>query len=240
MKKSLTNFFKIFIYPVLEYFILILLLMFLLHLGNWQLHRAKQKEQLLHQYQTMQALNPTTWTSSNKNPQPFQPLIIHGKALDKFFYLDNQFYQHQIGFDVFIPVLLDDDSIVMVDEGWLKANPQRNELPRPYLLPSNSWQGQVYYPAKSSIKLGKMVDNQQGQIYVIESVDFVELQKILKHPVHPWVLRLAPEAQGMYKRDWQVVNLLPNRHRAYALQWYTMAFVVGIIFLWRIIKHAKK
>ena len=212
----------------------------LMKLGFWQLHRAHHKQEILTQHHRMHANKAIKWSSNSQAPQAFQAIMVEGVPLNVWFYLDNQFYQHQIGFDLILPVLQENGSIILVDYGWVKANPNRAELPNVEVLPQKKWLGTVYYPSQSSVALGKMLDHQQGNRYVIESYDFVEMQKILGHSVHNWVLRLKLEQNTTFKREWPVVNLLPERHKAYALQWFTMALVVGIILLWRIIKYAKQ
>lgn len=239
MKMSLTNFRKTFIY--LEYVIYSILLLLLMQLGLWQLHRADEKQAILKQYHQMMKRPEKIWQAGDIEPMAFQRILVEGSTLPLRFYLDNQFYEHRIGYDVLIPVQLADDSILLVDAGWVLASTDRQVLPRlKSALKKNNWRGQVYVPPMHPIQLGRFVDHQQNQLYVIESLDFSELEKILKHPIHHWVLRLNPENNSVFQRKWQIINVAPQRHKAYALQWFTMALVVVVIFLWRVIHHAKK
>jgi surfeit locus 1 family protein len=240
MTKSLTNFIKIFIYPFIEYLILMLMFFGLMKLGHWQLFRAHQKEAILQQYQMMQNKKPQVWTIKNKAPKSYQAILLNGCLLKTMFYLDNQFNQHQIGFNVLVPLEMPDGTLIMLDLGWVPAGNDRNNLPMPDIPSQTNWQGRVYYPPQAPIQLGQFVDHQQGQIYVIESLNFKELEKILGAHLQNWVLRLSPSSDTKMKRDWPVVTVMPQRHYAYALQWFVMAAVVGIIFLWRVYKNAKK
>lgn len=238
MKNSLTNFRKIFTY--LELGIYTLLLVILLQLGIWQLHRANEKKMILHEYQKRARQAELLWDAGKIKPAVFQKVVVQGKQSHLRFYLDNQFFNHHLGYDVLFPLQLKDDSILLVDAGWVMATANRQDLPMIPIHPKKYWAGQVYYPATHPIQLGRLIDHQQNQIYVIESIDFAGLEKILKHPIHPWVLRLNPEDSGKYQRNWQIINMTPERHQAYALQWFTMALVVGVIFLWRVIQYAKQ
>lgn len=54
----------------------------------------------------------------------------------------------------------------------------------------------------------------------------------------PWVIRLAPEVQGGYLRDWKRradMRMTPERHRAYAFQWAALAvaWCVCCFYAWR-------
>lgn len=238
MKMSLTNFRKTFIY--LEYVIYSILLVLLIQLGFWQCHRADEKQSILKQYHQMIKRPELMWKSGDFEPEAFQKVSVKGTLLQSRFYLDNQFFEHRIGYDVLFPVQLKDDSILMVDAGWVMASAQRQILPRPEINAQKIWEGQVYVPSTHPIQLGSFIDHQQNQIYVIEFIDFAELEKILKHPIHHWVLRLNPETDNVFQRKWPIINVAPQRHKAYALQWFGMALVVGVIFLWRVIHHAKK
>jgi surfeit locus 1 family protein len=240
MTKSLTNFIKIFIYPFIEYLILVLMFFGLMKLGDWQLFRAQQKEEILQQYQRMQVQSPQAWKAKDPKPNAYQAVSVKGQRVNTIFYLDNQFYQHQIGFNVFVPVKMSDGSLLLVDLGWLPAGQDRNSLPIIDAPLQTQWQGRVYYPPQQNIQLGQIVDHQQGQSYVIESLNFEELEKMMGASLQKWVLRLNPSSDTQMKREWPVVTVKPERHRAYALQWFVMAGVIGIILIWRGYKNAKK
>jgi surfeit locus 1 family protein len=240
MNKSLTNFVKTFIYPFIEYLILVVFVLALIELGQWQLFRAKQKQDILKHYQMMQNQSIINWSAKEKAPHAYQRVRIKGQALKKIFYLDNQFYQHQIGFNGLVAVETDDGATIMVDLGWIPAGVERHDLPFVDVPNQQEWIGTVYYPPTNCLQLGQTVDFQQAQMSVIESICFVDLEKILDRHLQLWVLRLNPSSDSQMIRKWPLVNVMPERHRAYALQWFVMAFVVGIILLWRVFKYAKK
>jgi surfeit locus 1 family protein len=37
-------------------------------------------------------------------------------------------------------------------------------------------------------------------------------------------------------QEWKLVSVHPERHYAYALQWFSMATVIFLILIWRIIR----
>ena len=75
-------------------------------LGIWQLHRYTYKKQLLSTYQ-----NRLTVT-------------VKGEYLNALtIWLQNQFYQGQVGFDVLTPLQIKGEKkLLLVDRGWIKAN----------------------------------------------------------------------------------------------------------------------
>jgi cytochrome oxidase assembly protein ShyY1 len=71
----------------------------------------------------------------------------------------------------------------------------------------------------------------------VQSVSSPALQALLSaglsEPLFPWELRLAPDQPGGFRRDWPVVNVSPEKHRGYALQWFTMAAALLLLFVFR-------
>ena len=49
----------------------------------------------------------------------------------------------------------------------------------------------------------------------------------------PYPVRIDDGQPGALAVDWQIVNVSPAKHRGYAVQWFTMAAVLAIIFLMR-------
>ncbi|WP_019216188.1 SURF1 family cytochrome oxidase biogenesis protein [Legionella tunisiensis] len=49
--------------------------------------------------------------------------------------------------------------------------------------------------------------------------------------VYPFIIRLDKSEADSYVREWAVVAMPPERHYAYALQWFAIAFVILILFI---------
>ena len=47
----------------------------------------------------------------------------------------------------------------------------------------------------------------------------------------PFVVRLAADQPGALRVDWQVINMQPEKHIAYAVQWFGMALALVIMSL---------
>jgi cytochrome oxidase assembly protein ShyY1 len=48
----------------------------------------------------------------------------------------------------------------------------------------------------------------------------------------PYVIRLAEGAPGVFIRDWPVISTTPEKHRAYAVQWFAMAAMLLGLYLY--------
>jgi surfeit locus 1 family protein len=121
--------------------------------------------------------------------------------------------------------------------GWIASLQNRQQLPHVNIdMQQVKWQGTAYYPQLSSLDLGQFVDLHQGQLYRIERLNMKNVSKVLNQHVYPWVLRLSADQPKELKREWSLIAVSPQRHHAYALQWFLMALIVFIIILWRIVK----
>lgn len=233
---SVTNLKKNFIFS-LEFIVLILVLSILLGLGFWQLHRSQEKKMILLTVATQSNVLVVEWNVTKPAPQNFLKLRVSGQLLKQVFYLDNQFYQHQLGYHILVPIELDNRTILLLDQGWIPLGDNRARLPEIIQDSSKFWEGAVYYPQLSKVNLGQFLDRKDGLKYVVETLNTKEISKILGKKVLPWVLRNHSTEVSPYIRKWDVVTVSPQRHLAYASQWFVMALIVLIILIWRIVKR---
>ena len=144
-------------------------------------------------------------------------------------------YQHQIGYEVIEPVVLSPhEPLLLVSRGWVKASQDRQKLPsiespHGYII----LHGNTYFPSQSLFLLGYNWDKNAKQAWPkrIEKIDFSTIEKWLGKPVYPFILRLSANEPYGFVRDWPIVSMPPERHTAYAVQWFAMAITVCIIFL---------
>jgi surfeit locus 1 family protein len=220
----------------LEFIILFLVMIILLNLGFWQLHRAEEKKMLLRSVRIQGKADAIKWSIDNNKPDNFQKIKVFGTQLTEVFYLDNKFYKHQPGYNIITPVILKNKQVLLIDQGWIPRGEDRKSLPVLKKEYSNLWIGQVYYPQVSKIDLGQFLDYKTGRYFVIETLNLKEIEKILGRKVLPWVLRNTANHDSFYIRQWEVVAVSPERHLAYATQWFAMALIVLMILIWRLYK----
>lgn len=209
-------------------------------LGLWQLERAHEKEAMLAHYAAMEKAQPISFTGNL--PEQYQKIYFQGHYDPRIiFLLDNQFYHHQLGYEVIEPFILNNQHIILVSRGWIKAPTDRNESPV-ITIPTGLREisGTVYFPSKSHLTQALMEDKSwpdaHYQITRIEYIDIQRLQERLHATVYPFIVRLSPTEPNGFVRDWSLVSMPPERHKGYAIQWFAMAlvaFIIGGIFLYR-------
>jgi cytochrome oxidase assembly protein ShyY1 len=222
----------------------LLLLPLLLSLGFWQLERAEEKRQLESLFAQRQASAALAieeiWHRADVR---YQPVRLQGHYInDKQLLLDNRIYQGQFGYEVITPFLLSSgDKVILVNRGWLAADRSRRSLPG--ITPIDGpveLIAEVYVPSSEMMLLGD--EQSEGWPRIVQSVNVASVAASFEQTLFPYTARLKDFSPGHYQPNWVVVNLQPEKHTAYAVQWFTMsATLLLIAFLantnfWALIK----
>ncbi len=203
-----------------------------IRLGFWQIQRADEKKEMI-AAETASALKPPlNWSASHKLPAQYQKIFIHGHYLPHVFLLDNQHHNHQFGYDVLSPLQLANGELVMVDRGWILGDSTRQTVPE-IESPQEiiKLQGNVYYPSEKQWILGPLLEEKKNNVTIVERMDAKLISQILQKKVYPFIIRLDKQDAYGFVREWAIVSMPPERHLAYALQWFVMALIILIIFV---------
>ncbi|CEG58071.1 SURF1 family protein [Legionella fallonii] len=203
-----------------------------IRLGFWQIQRSDEKARMVAAEAVLAKQQPISWDFSQKEPMQYQRLKLQGNYLAPIFLLDNQHHQHQFGYDVLSPLLLADGSVVMVDRGWVQGDSTRRSFPETQ-SPDGliEVQGSAYFPSKKQWILGPGMEEKENKVIIIELLDTKMLSHILQKKVYPFIIRLNKKDTYGFVREWAIVSMPPQRHLAYALQWFVMAFAVLVLFV---------
>jgi surfeit locus 1 family protein len=208
----------------------------LLGLGLWQLDRANWK----------QALIDTEIKTTRQTPQPlldvieaggvldFRPVLARGRYdLGRQLLLDNRIHQGRPGYQVLTPLQLAGvDQVVLVNRGWLPMGRTRADLP-PLPGPGDVLpvSGTIARLPEKIFRLDAAEERVVGWPQVIQHVDFAAIEQRLGYAVLPVIMQLGEEEPHGFARDWRpVYGTSPDKHRAYAMQWFTLALVLVLIY----------
>ena len=203
-----------------------------LSLGFWQIQRADEKKQMLMVHQAYDQQQPMVWQPGSKPPEQYQQVKVEGSFLPQILLLDNQHYHHHFGYHVISPLRLMNGQVVLVDRGWIAGDITRQTLPTAD-TPTDpvTLVGSAYYPSEKSWLLGSLIEKEQTNIAVVELVDTALISQFLHKSVYPFMIRLGKQEANGYKREWAIIAMPPQRHYAYALQWFGIALIVLILFV---------
>jgi surfeit locus 1 family protein len=211
-------------------------------LGRWQLERAQQKLDLQHAIEAQISapvlteqdleLTPASWGEIHRRVS-LQGYWMHQHTL----FLDNRLDQGRAGFWVMTPLLLDDQSAVLVQRGWvprdahdLSAVPQLSqpkELTRIQgrLIPAPSKWLELKEPEASP---------DSGTSQIRHNIDITQLRQHWGYSIVAVVLQTDP-SDGELKREWAMPANTVGTHQGYAFQWFAMCAAVFVIALWFLI-----
>ncbi len=218
----------------------LIVLPILMSLGFWQLDRAELKQQQLDKYTARSeqrampltaAVNPAAIKVADAMYQKFE---VRGRYDSQHsFLIDNRVHQSQVGYYVITPFVVENsDRIILVNRGWLKGKRYRADLPD-FTTTSEKimLKGVGYVPSKNFFAVDNVkIENQRFPV-VIQNIDFTVIKEALKIDLYPFILRLDPEDKTGFVRNWQVITSSPEKSQSYAAQWFTMAFVVLLIYI---------
>jgi len=223
--------------------LVVLLLPALIALGFWQLDREAEKRELLARFEARQAAAPEPIDGALAARGPgalaYLPVRLRGRYLaDRYLLLDNRVQGGRFGYEVVSLFAREDGGYALVNRGWVPGDPARRSLPEP-AAPAGvvALTGQLYVPPDPPYLLADQssaVDDWPRVLQALEMGPLVEaLAAELGEPVFPWSVRLDADAPGALAVDWPVVNVSPAKHRGYAVQWFSMAAVLGLFFVLR-------
>jgi surfeit locus 1 family protein len=219
----------------------LVLLPVLIGLGHWQLERAAWKQGLVDAHaarigEPAQALRSVLASSAASADLEYRQVTAQGVYdLDHQLLLDNQIYQGRAGYQVLTPLRLDGvesgDDWVLVNRGWVPLGESRSQLPA-VTGPAERITLRAVIKLPPGKAFGPEAVESSGWPQVIQQLEIGPIGKQIGHPLLPMVLLLDKEDPGGFVRDWKpVYGITPDKHRAYAAQWFTLALVLLIIYI---------
>lgn len=219
-------------HPYFATFLVLVAVIILCSLGVWQLQRAQQKEVRLQQIELRKSNNPLALEDVlGQQDKRDLPVRFTGKLkVNKPFLLDNRIENGQVGFHVLVPASTD-LGVVLVNLGWIKSGQYRDKLPK-FDLPAYS---QVFYGTSAVPTVNPMVTETAAMSdnwpILLQSIDLSLISTFIDADLLPLVLQLDPEHPIGFSRNWVAVVMAPEKHYAYAVQWFALAIACVIIYI---------
>lgn len=204
--------------------------------GTWQVGRGQDKLALQAAMQRSQTGAVLALAAST--PAPADDAVQRGRALGRYdasrqLLLDNQSHAGKPGYQVLTPLRLESGGLLLVNRGSVAQNPDRRVLPA--IDVSESGQEVVgYWRPLSRPGLRLAADNCAAMPWprVVQYPTVEDLACLYGEPIAAGVLLLDAQAPDGYLRDWNLGGSFPpQRHYAYAAQWYMFAVVLLFFFV---------
>ncbi|TAK53779.1 MAG: SURF1 family protein [Gammaproteobacteria bacterium] len=198
-------------------------------LGCWQLDRAAEKRALAAAFATA-AVPERLPTGAIQLPR-YRPVIVQGRYDSAHqFLLDNMTRAGRAGVEVLTPLVLADGRAVLVNRGWLPLGATRDALPE-VEVPAGDREisGRIDHLPRPGIELAALLP--AGWPKLVSFPRMEELESALGRELHPQLILLDPASPDGYARDWRPASLGPERHLAYAVQWFALAATAVVIWI---------
>jgi surfeit locus 1 family protein len=206
-------------------------------LGNWQTRRGDEKVVLKSQIERGQAMPPIGASEVTLQTHASRRVQIEGEWIeDKTVFIDNRTHKGIAGFHVLTPLKIVSGKHVLVLRGWV-ARDLKDRTKRPQLQPVRGTRkvvGLSQPDVPQSYELGKpWIPSKQDYLWQNASREIYSTWSGLT--LEGFVLRQTEALIGIddgLVREWAAFNVDEDKHRGYAVQWYSLGALSGVLWVW--------
>lgn len=199
-------------------------------LGRWQLHRAEEKRALYEGF----AAGAGTAVSL---PEDYRPVERYLRVTarghydsSRQFLLDNMTHEGVPGFHVLTPLVQHDLRVVLVDRGFVPLAGSRSDLPDVTVDEGErSVTGRADNLPRAAVALA--AGPATGWPRIVSFPVMSEVATALSARVYPQVVLLDADQPEGFLRDWRPPGMPPDKHVAYAVQWFGLAATVFVTWI---------
>lgn len=209
----------------------VLVLLLCARLALWQIERADQKQALLDQWESA----PVGALIEFAELAQFADASGYGQFdRTRHVLLDNQVRNNHPGVHVFTPFTLETGQVLMVNRGWQAWDRRAGSFPE-FATPDASLvvAGRVSDPPRVGFQLGSAAPlDAHGWPNLMTYYDSDLIGEALGVELPDRVLLLDPDHPAHLSGDpWPTVNMGPERHIGYAVQWGGIGTAVLLIWV---------
>jgi surfeit locus 1 family protein len=209
-----------------------------IRLGMWQLSRAAEKSAMMEQASTAASASVSDDLADIDTVRDvYRRFRLIGDFVpDRQFLLDNKIRDGRAGFEVLTPFQPDgQQGLVLVNRGWVAAGGSRDELPavvlssqRPNVLVSL-----LTTPSKGFALGSALQDGDEQWPRLLQFVDYQAISASLDAGLLVNAVFVAEAGQpNVLEYNFQPVANGPEKHYAYALQWFAMLLALLVIYIY--------
>lgn len=213
-------------------------------LARWQLLRADEKIEILSAAESASRLAPSPLSSFGDSgaisdaAEAYRRITAAGRwRADHQFLWDNRAHASQAGVEVITPLELADGRLLLVNRGWTRLGVTRQILPDVSLADAGGSptsveiSGTLSRPSRGFAK-GEAFDSAAPWPRYLQYFDYATVSASLDAEVLPVVLQADHSSDGPWlQSNWQPAASGPEKHYAYAVQWFGMAAALTVIFI---------
>ena len=217
-------------------FVFFLILFFL---GSWQVVRGLEKQDILDLYEFNKSLPPIEVIKlSNKgiNNSLYRTVSLEGQFLQETYLLDNRIYRQKAGYEVFSLFKSNLNNFYYINRGWI----DKKDIPTIGSSKIVNIQG-LYTPF---VRFGLSLSSEPLTYdwpKVVQELSFEQAARDLSdgYELQPVVIQLSAGSPGAFEPIWKPTIFKASRHYGYAVQWFGLALVLLVAYIYFGIRRGK-
>ena len=215
---------------------------FLTSLGFWQLDRANEKRAIEASIQKANTGIVELIADENRllEKEYYQVRLKGQYQSNKQFIYDNQIVDQVSGYYVLTPFKLEGQpSTIIINRGFIPWNGDREKLADVSIKKTKS---EIKVQISKPIKRIELKSSEIGNNFpvLIQAVDLVKMSELAGIDFSSMVGLLDASMDDGFVRKWEPYTGSIEKHIGYAIQWFLMAIVLGIIGIRIAVKQRKK
>jgi surfeit locus 1 family protein len=201
--------------------------------GVWQLDRAAERRTLLALYEAGAgdaAPLPAPAGAADLTGLRYRHIVAEGSydAAHQVL-LDARTRAGRTGYEVLTP-LVGPDRAVLVNRGWIPADPDRSRLP-PVDVGAGPRRVEGLLDRLPRSALAEVPQEAGGWPRRMLYPTADQIAAALGYPVTDYQLLLAPGEPDGFLREWRPALMEPSRHIGYAVQWLALAAAAVVLYV---------
>lgn len=214
-------------------------------LGRWQLLRGQEKQSLLTQWETHShslALDETALTQT-KPLARYTAIKLTGHFLNNHtILLDNKTNNGRPGYHVLTPLELLNQTVILIDRGWVPLQRTRQELPHiPAIIGEVTIEGYLDFAYRNPFIHDAIENNEIKWPLRVQELDWDQIGLLLNKSIFPMLVKFnQPTAYSFELTPVKTEWMSPERHYGYAVQWFLLAFTLGALYSLFYFRHCRQ
>ena len=204
-------------------------------LGYWQVDRAKQKNEIMNEYDSLLNLKGVS-IKKNQSYKSWMPAYIDGEFTETVIFEDNAILNGKAGFKVYHLFHGSDDLYIFIHRGFVERNLIKNDLPD-IKIPQGviRLEGSVLNKNENSF-IQNIAESDPRIIQEFSLSNIVKKFPNLENKyIHNFLFNLNINDENKFLPIEKPTNMTASKHIGYAIQWFglCLALLVLTIYAYR-------
>ena len=210
--------------------VLIIFIVTFVLLGKWQIDRSHEKKRIIDNFNEKLVRPTKQFNQINFDDNDiYKPYYISGRYLTQFSYLqEGKILNNRLGVDLYMPFETLSGKIILVNRGWLLTDYDRTKIPV-FNTPEGVTRLHGFFIKESDYAYINETKTISGWPHHVVEIDIQIIGKQIKREIFPFIFVLKEDSDSVYQYHWRAINMSPQKHFGYAIQWYAMAIALIIL-----------